>query len=360
MIEFFIILIIAIVLGFCALVIFLIVKFFKWLTTPIKITPVINNAPNINEVTNTDEWKQFIASRSMNYFLNYFEDKIELWSSERLKFEPKGWMREMRDTLKKHLKNSLERNSNSCLYAGYSSERDKNTSFDLENILFYNVGIDSFKNLAKSGIIFERKIESPAELKVDSKSFKFDHYMKYKVFNSNIDDSNYWERNKPLVSWSGAKIESLKTTLSLSTVWLQMSKCKINLCSSYENQSLLGIKINLKVPERYVGFNFVTILKPLLDGVISSFHTHNGKNIDEITRRLSIKNCISSEDAKQLLIKSEKDVLGRRELVWLWGDSIQWNPSDDLIYYGEIKIDYLNNISIPEFSGELFSLKATS
>ena len=293
-------------------------------------------------------------------FLVNSEDKIELWSSERLKFEPKDWMIKMRDKLKCHLKYSLKRNSNSYLYAVYSSKEGRNINFDIENILFYNVGVDSFKNLARDGIIFERKIESPAELNIGDELLNFDHYMGYKVFNANIGDSDYWERNKLLVSWLGAKIKNLKTNLPLYSVWREMKDCETKVYNKYENDGPLGIRINLKVPKGWLGFNFVTILKPLLDGVISSFHTHNGKDIDEIVKRLSNKNPISPEYAKQLLLKSGKDVLGQKNLIWLWGDSLQWNPSDDLIYYGEINIDYSNKVSITEFDGELFSIKSIS
>ena len=296
----------------------------------------------------------------MNYFINHSGDKIELWSSERLKFEPKGWMREMRDTLKNHLKHSIKRNRNSCLYATYASKENVITNFDIENILFYNVGVDSFKNLANNGLIFERKIENPTELTLDSKLYRFDHYMNYKVLDSIIEDSNYWKRDKQLASWSGAKIEDLKTTLSLCSVWLQMSKCKKDVYNYYKNENPIGISINLKVPERYSGFNFVTILKSILDGIICSFHKHNGKDLDEITRRLCNKNYLNPENTRQLLMQNEKAILGQKILIRLWGDSVQWYPSDDLIYYGKIKIDYSNRVSVTEFDGELFTIKLAS
>ena len=297
----------------------------------------------------------------MDYFLNYTENLVELWSSGRLQFEPKGWMREMRDKLKYYLRSSLKSMGNSYLHAIYSSESDKNTSFDIENILFYNVGVDYFKNLANKGVFFERILKKPPVLNIDGTLIYFNHYMKYKILNSYNQASNYWEKDKTLVRWSDSQIKDLKTTLSLDSIWLSMSECKIIEMNSYKSGSLLGIKINLNIPVIYesYNFNFITILKSLLDGIISSFHTHDGKNLNEIVQRLSNRSGICLDKVKTMLINNKKAVLGEKELIWLWSNSIQWNPSDDLLFQGEIDINYLENISIIQFEGELFSIKRT-
>lgn len=266
----------------------------------------------------------------------------------------------MRDELKYYLKHSLKRNTNSCLYASYISKENKTTNFDIENILFYNVGPDSFKDLAKRGLIFERRIENPIKFTLDSNPCIFDHYMNYKVLYPLITEPLYWKKDKPLVSWSNVNIDILKTDLKPFFFWLKMKKCKIDVYNNYTNEGFLGISINIKVPkapEKHNNFNFVTILKPMIDGIMSSFHTHNGKDIDEIANRLSKKSYLSPKNIKQLLMQNEKAVLGQKDLIRLWGNSVQWNPSDDLINYGELKIDYSQKSSIVELDGELFYIK---
>ena len=58
-----IITIIILALGFSAFIIFLIVKFFKWIFSPPKSIPVANANPYVNAIAGSDEFKQFIANR---------------------------------------------------------------------------------------------------------------------------------------------------------------------------------------------------------------------------------------------------------------------------------------------------------
>ena len=71
---FFVILIITIIilaLGFSAFIIFLIVKFFKWVFLPSKISPSANADPYVNAIVSSDEFKQLIANRA-----EYWNKKI--------------------------------------------------------------------------------------------------------------------------------------------------------------------------------------------------------------------------------------------------------------------------------------------
>lgn len=58
-----IITIIILALVFSAFIIFLIVRFFKWIFLPPKISPSANANPNVNAITGSDEFKQFIVNR---------------------------------------------------------------------------------------------------------------------------------------------------------------------------------------------------------------------------------------------------------------------------------------------------------
>ena len=67
-----IITIIILALGFSAFIIFLIVKFFKWVFLPLKILPSANADSYINAITDSDEFKQFIAAR-----VEYWNEKVK-------------------------------------------------------------------------------------------------------------------------------------------------------------------------------------------------------------------------------------------------------------------------------------------
>ncbi len=128
-------------------------------------------------------------------------------------------------------------------------------------------------------------------------SVRYDYYMRYKFSYPGFVDPHYWVKDKLLAKWAGAKIESLKTELSLCSVWIQMHKCNKSINARRGNNNPLGIKRSLKVSERFSGFNFVTVLKPLIDGIISSFHAHNGKDIDEIAKT-HFSQCVLKEPDK--------------------------------------------------------------
>ncbi len=104
----------------------------------------------------------------MDYLIDYKEDEIVVWSSKRLQFEPTDRMKEMRNSLRKYIKKSLNHKNKKFIYAFYSSEKDKEVFSDIENILFYNVGVDSFKNNGTRGIVFKRIFKSPKPIKIDS------------------------------------------------------------------------------------------------------------------------------------------------------------------------------------------------
>ena len=59
----FLIVLVIIALGSSAFIIFLIVKFIKWVFSPPKSAPVINANPDINEIINSDRYKQFSSNR---------------------------------------------------------------------------------------------------------------------------------------------------------------------------------------------------------------------------------------------------------------------------------------------------------
>jgi hypothetical protein len=97
----------------------------------------------------------------LKYFINApteNENKVELWSIKRLPFEPKGWLKEMGDDLRLALK-KMRRQDNSILYGSYRTLTN-DADYDIENILFYNVGSSAFSHLHVKSICFEKRLDS--------------------------------------------------------------------------------------------------------------------------------------------------------------------------------------------------------
>ena len=74
---------------------------------------------------------------------------VEAWATERLPFEPKGWMLELRSALRQ-----MRSHNGALLAAVYSSQVD--AFCDVENVVIYNVGAGNFAATASAGLRLER------------------------------------------------------------------------------------------------------------------------------------------------------------------------------------------------------------
>ncbi len=114
-----------------------------------------------------------------NYYIAHSKDRVQLWSKERLPFEPKGWQLKMKQELRSRLEAMVAPN-NTILHALYTSRI--NQSFDVENILFYNVGSSSFSSICKDKLIFERSFDAPPPIQqTQREDIRFAHYQCYRI-----------------------------------------------------------------------------------------------------------------------------------------------------------------------------------
>ena len=73
-----------------------------------------------------------------------------------------------------------------------------------------------------------------------------------------------------------------------------------------------------------------TIVKPLIDGMVSSLHSFAGEIPDLVVERLSRATTMDSGDVRRRLRDKHRAVLGlRRQLIRLTTNRIAWNPRDD-------------------------------
>src|SRR4051812_38704168 len=78
---------------------------------------------------------------------------VEGWSTTRLPFEPKGWLRTYRDDLRSALR-TMEAADDAALLAEYATPDDGFA--DLENVLLYNIGSGSYSHLCRRGLVCRR------------------------------------------------------------------------------------------------------------------------------------------------------------------------------------------------------------
>ena len=74
--------------------------------------------------------------------------------------------------------------------------------------------------------------------------------------------------------------------------------------------------------------SFVSSVKPMLDGLISALHVHDGSHGDHV--RAALARYGDSGDLWEALNDPATSILGCRTLVRPHGPGIAWNPADDL------------------------------
>jgi hypothetical protein len=276
---------------------------------------------------------------------------IEIWSTKRLQFEPKGWQISLRDRIRSGL-SAITVDSNEFLQAVYISPIKE--ACDAENILFYNIGNNFFPAKLK-GFRFERVFSIPPS---PPKPFgkAIEHYQRYHAVPCEAK-YEYWAKKGTIVEF---ETQCFKTTTLLENpafVWFSI-KCgskKLDFFPS-SKPAYFGLRLAVNLPFN-TSKNIVSLVKPLFDGVIAAFHSHDGTNQQEISRRISSVINQPVDIVSSYLSDNENAVLGARTLLYLRSKGIQWNPADHLCVLGELSFEKTTRSNI-HLSGELFLLES--
>ena len=281
--------------------------------------------------------------RKNNYTHLADSKNVKVWSSTRLPFEPKDWLKDLRGQIRQDLKRlKLERES--VLYASYvSSEK---IFCDVENILFYNVGPNNFDNLTRNGLRFERGFVEPPKFG----RFRFPHFQQYSVKKNSF---SYWKLENELATFSSAPLKNFSEHTKVDEVWFSLKRGNIKSLNSAESPQYFGLNIEVNSNKK---MKISSILKVLLDGIISTFQCHLNDNEPSLFDLVSKRLGINSKKVKELLLDKKNAILGSDKLIYKWSNSVKWNPKDDGLVAVEIIPKY-NNLMHTTFSGTLFSVK---
>ena len=256
---------------------------------------------------------------------------VEIWSEARLPFEPRGEVATMRDDLRVAVAR-LRASSDEILHGAYMS--DATRAVDAENVLFYNVGAGSFRASSHAGVRFER-LFAPCPRPPGAIGFRPLHYARYSVV-PRQERFTAWTAASVVARWRQARIPPMNELVRPSAVWLGMKRAAVEAVGSPPDVNApFGLRV---VVTRGAGGtnNPMAMLKPLLDGIVAAFHCHDGQDLDVLSHRLGLQLRIPAHEAARLLRDESGAVLGRRRLLWSWGDSVQWNPADDACAAAEV------------------------
>ena len=282
---------------------------------------------------------------------------VEAWSTERLPFEPEGWKLKFRNEIRAALR-SLSSLPDSSLIASYISPTKG--FCDVENILFYNVGSAPFAHLRNKRICFERVFAKPPTPPCEDAS-DWNHYLSYQL-TSEERPFTYWKPlHLPLAKWENLPCGVLTSTSKATSVWhrfkLGIAKGKVQrLISHSVLPTNLGLKLTIHAPKG-TSFNLTSVIKPLVDGIVAAFSSHDGSNTSLISGRLASALNVNQSDIERLLVDRTMDILGTGKLVRPRARGVQWNPKDDLLVAGDILLVDDTFRQEWQLSGELVELR---
>ncbi len=262
------------------------------------------------------------------------DPRVELWSTERLPFEPKGWKRDMRDQLRDAIRRSTPMDPCLILEAVYTSQ--DHGFCDVENVLVYNPGPSTFHHLCRTGLRLERRFEDPPPAPRPLSTPPFHHHL----YTSTHDEmSSYWVEDSLLAEWSFST-EPLVGEIKPDSIWMAAARGQVTrtaeMGTARTRPAQFGLRLMIERPSG-ASILLANVLKPLLDGLLCALHTHDGSNLDEISRRLSTRLDEDQDTIRRTLLSTDRDVLGERQLVRPYRQGVQWNPADDLCVLADVR-----------------------
>ncbi len=280
--------------------------------------------------------------------------EVEAWSTSRLQFEPKGWQREFKSDLRSAIA-SLSAAPGQKVRGIYTSA--DGSFVDTENILYYNVGSGAFTKAARYGVCFERSYSMsppcPTPLAISRL-----HHQHYSLRPLQTSFKN-WKEGAVLALWK-TRFNKVNTSSSCADIWLGVKKGSILIpVQSKSPPDRFGLRAMLAVP-RGMSARPASVIKVIFDGVISAFQYHNGRHQSEVSQRIAKQVGTGADEISTLLLNPGESVLGRSQLVRLFGTGVQWNPADDICLAGELITEQGSMSGKWELRGEIFEINPAS
>ncbi len=298
--------------------------------------------------SNTTQWPD--KSTPYTVRVSTGQDAVEVWSTQRLQFEPKEWQKDLRADIRRELQH-IRIPQGHVLHALYGTPLSE--FCDVENILFYNVGASAFTHLAQHGLRFERSFVSPgppSSLKGQS------HYHRYAIAGSQTGFL-HWNVGRTLAQWSTLQIPRLSSGTKCALLWYAFRSQPIEILHMPgETPKQYGVRVDVMVPATET-INIAGFMKPLLDGLIASFHAHNGQDLVLVSQRISQDIGQRPQMLADILCRRDRALLGTRRLVWPYRSNVQWNPGDDLCLAAELRVKRQQG-SQWTISGSVFEIEA--
>lgn len=233
------------------------------------------------------------------------------------------------------------------LFAQYAGEKDR--FFDLENMLFYNLGASAFAACAAQGIAFSALPDKAAlcrEVGIGDREYVY----AYQCLPLAAVESRF--AGLPLLAeWKDVPLDRREAG-TLAKYWKALRRAGGRItafgCMEPPASGRFALKIELHLPRPV---KLANAIKPLLDGVVCAFHGADARCLDclaEFCRR---------EHCEELAVpRTFPAVLGEREVIRPYrnGQSFLWDPADDRCKLALVSASFGGETS--SFSGKICML----
>lgn len=277
------------------------------------------------------------------YFLVSTEDVITAYTNIRIPFAPNPCQAAFRESIRANLK-AWQPCKNRILCAQYNCASAG--AFDIENILFYNIGAAAFRSILtrETPVYFYRTLSNQ---KIYFKNTEFRDFYHYSfVPKGNL---TYWWEHTLICKWTHVPLAKINSNAEALDYFLAL-KTHPELVNCFRNgiNTILGLKLQVYLPKASNLPNIVCVMKSMIDGVICALHAPIGINAAEIGDLLNVDSGLFSSAKNTCLTE------------WCYihpylKSSVKRNPQDDKLDYVVIE-PIITDAESPSFSGQLFSV----
>jgi len=240
---------------------------------------------------------------------SFSKQVYELHSDIRLPFEPKGEALALKKEIRRNVKLLNPREYNHLNARLITSEKD---FFDVENVLFYNVGSGAFSHLRLDEVSFTLVYDSNGR----SNKYTYSYELTSEATTEEINDT--------ILEFS-FEMDKMTSEMKPLDYWHALNQGDIKI-SKLMNPKEFGLSIVIEIPEKHR--NITSLFKPMIDGLISAFHYQNSVNQD-VLNYITKKKHISDDVVLSQLSHKDYTFLGERNLISSYRNGIKWNPEDE-------------------------------
>ncbi len=257
---------------------------------------------------------------------------VEGWSTFRIPFEPHDVQLAYRQELRRVL-DALQAEQPSFLDAQYVSPTLPE-GCDVENVLFYNVGTGVFRHLARDGLSFGYQAASPPPAPDGQ---QYDHYVQYSTANTAASAAEWETAGPPVTELPFIPINRLSSESKPWAIWRDVHRHLDAIEFTGKAKRIEGyyaIDVQLTLAPG-LSMNIAAILKPLFDGLVSSFQRPATVALD-LLQLVAKQTAEDTDTIRRWLTRAGPALLSSACPVETYRGSVRWDPDDHRLRAGRV------------------------